>query len=101
MNKSHKERMEMNCIRYEHVEGFPEPGTPDSCIGCRYSIDPNLENPGCTLPDGPFLRDQGESELTMTPDEERKYNKALKEANEMFKTSKPYGIIYRKSKAPC
>lgn len=89
MNKSHKERMEMNCLRYEHAEGFPEPGTPDSCKGCRYSKDPNLYDPGCTLPDAPFLR--------LTPGEERTLDKALKQANETYKTSKPPGIEYRRS----
>ncbi len=46
-----------NCLRYEHLDGYPMPESKYSCRGCRYSYDPELYDPGCKHPDGLLERD--------------------------------------------
>ena len=41
-----------DCLRYEHLDGYPYPCTAGSCKGCRHSYDPNLYDAGCKHPEG-------------------------------------------------
>lgn len=41
-----------NCLRYEHLDGYPWPAIAGSCRGCRYNYIPEAMDGGCKHPDG-------------------------------------------------
>ena len=95
MNKTDADRYGNNCLRYEHVDGYPEPESAASCRGCRYSHDPNGYDPGCTHPDG-CLHRRDKSSKKLTAAQRRRVDQLLAKANETCKGAKlPPNVEYR------
>ena len=87
------------CLRYEHLDGYPTPKSSDSCRGCKYSYDPNLYSPGCKHPDGCLERNQKNQDKKscdqLTAEEKRHVNDILRKVNETIRTGHPPDVEYR------
>lgn len=87
MEKNDSARYGNNCIRYEHLDGYPIPKTSDSCCGCKYSFAPELFDGGCNHPD--FIQEH------LTVSKKRHFDSVLRKVNEAYLNGHPPNAEYR------